>query len=211
MGKGGKALKFLFGVAVLVGLAWLLFFGIVADRATATTMSIKASSTREFKRWEFVAKAKINSHHDFHFDYVSKRRVPNGPDPIHNRKASLNRSAYESIFSKYEYMFDTLSAYMSSIYIDKSPGEHQSRDNLQVEARCERQSNSLSFLSKIIIGEFCLTLQQRFLATTLLDDSTCSRQLSLCFDAKRSDIPTLPSSVVTQYTSYAAYNRENSE
>ncbi|KAK8653343.1 hypothetical protein V6N13_127350 [Hibiscus sabdariffa] len=86
MGKGGKALKFLFGVAVLVGLAWillLLLVGIVANRATATTKLITASSTREFKRWEFVQ--------DLHFDYVSKRRVPNGPDPTHNRRASKSR------------------------------------------------------------------------------------------------------------------------
>ncbi|KAK8673568.1 hypothetical protein V6N13_111895 [Hibiscus sabdariffa] len=85
MGKSERALKFLFGVAVLVGVVWLLFVGIVANRASATKKPITVPSTRVFKHLEFVAKGKLNSHQDFHFNYVSKRRVPNGPDPIHNR------------------------------------------------------------------------------------------------------------------------------
>ncbi|KAE8667567.1 Detected protein of unknown function [Hibiscus syriacus] len=91
MGKSGRALKFLFGVAVLVGVVWLLFVCIAGNRAIARTKPTTVSSTREFKHLEFAGKGKLNYHQDFHFNYVSKRRVPNGPDPIHNRRASKSR------------------------------------------------------------------------------------------------------------------------
>ncbi|KAG8489843.1 hypothetical protein CXB51_017867 [Gossypium anomalum] len=84
MGKSGRALRCFFAVAVLVGVVWLLFVSIVANRATVTTKSTTVSSTRDLKHWEFVVD-------DFHFNYVSRRRVPNGPDPIHNRRVSKSR------------------------------------------------------------------------------------------------------------------------
>lgn len=87
MGRGGRALRLLFGVTVLVGIVWLLFVGIIANHATAfTKKSIMIPSTRDFKHWNFhVGQARHDSHEDFHLNYVSKRRVPSGPDPIHNR------------------------------------------------------------------------------------------------------------------------------
>lgn len=86
MGRGGRALGFLYGVTVLVGVIWLLFVCTIADHATATTTkSIRVSSTKGLRHGEFVGQERLDSHQDFHLNYVSKRRVPNGPDPIHNR------------------------------------------------------------------------------------------------------------------------------
>ncbi|OMO52775.1 CLAVATA3/ESR (CLE)-related protein 25-like protein [Corchorus olitorius] len=51
------------------------------------TKSIMVPSTKDFKHWEFVAQDTNN----FHLNHVSKRRVPNGPDPIHNRRAAKSR------------------------------------------------------------------------------------------------------------------------
>ncbi|XVF58175.1 hypothetical protein PTKIN_Ptkin07bG0042300 [Pterospermum kingtungense] len=91
MGRGGRALRLLFGVTVLVGIIWLLFVGIIANHATAMTKSLMVPSTRDFKSWNFVGQERRNSHEDFHLNYVSKRRVPSGPDPIHNRRATESR------------------------------------------------------------------------------------------------------------------------
>ncbi|XWS30305.1 hypothetical protein CRYUN_Cryun24cG0105800 [Craigia yunnanensis] len=91
MERGGRALRLLFGVTVLVGVIWLLFVCIIANHATTMTKSIMVSSTRDFKHREFVGQERLNSHQDFLLNYVSKRRVPNGPDPIHNRRAANSR------------------------------------------------------------------------------------------------------------------------
>ncbi|KAE8706728.1 hypothetical protein F3Y22_tig00110388pilonHSYRG00127 [Hibiscus syriacus] len=117
MGKGGRTLKFLFGFTVLVAVL-VMVVGDLVNRATTTTKSITISSTREFKRWEFVAKEKLGSHQDFHFSYVSKRRVPNGPDPIHNSNQSF---------------YAVLGIFSSSFPTER---EHPSLDNSQVEPRC---------------------------------------------------------------------------
>ncbi|XVF14188.1 hypothetical protein REPUB_Repub09cG0035700 [Reevesia pubescens] len=91
MGRGGRVLRFLFRVTVIAVVIWLLFVCIIANHATAMTKLILVPSTRDLKHWEFVAQDRRNSHQDFHLNYVSKRRVPNGPDPIHNRRVSKSR------------------------------------------------------------------------------------------------------------------------
>ena len=90
MGNGGKALRFRFEVTlVLVGVIWLLFVRrIIANHATTiAAKSTMASSTRDVKHRDFVGHddERLNSYQDFHLNYVSKRRVPNGPDLIHDR------------------------------------------------------------------------------------------------------------------------------
>ena len=99
MGRGGRALRFLFGVTVLVGVIWLLFVCTIVNHATTITKSIMVSSTRDFKHQEFVGQERLNSHQDFHLKHVSKRRVPNGPDPIHNRYIFLYQITCTCIFS----------------------------------------------------------------------------------------------------------------
>ncbi|TXG59046.1 hypothetical protein EZV62_016875 [Acer yangbiense] len=101
MESNGRVLRVLFGAVVFFGVIWVLFVGILANHATAetmtmmrarttttTTVTMKVPSTENFKQWKLIAREK-NQHHTHHQDsdlnYVSKRRVPNGPDPIHNR------------------------------------------------------------------------------------------------------------------------------
>ncbi|XP_022752241.1 uncharacterized protein LOC111300952 [Durio zibethinus] len=58
----------------------------------ANKLKSQFSNCRDFKQhWEFVGQERRNSHQDFHLNYVSKRRVPTGPDPIHNRRAATSR------------------------------------------------------------------------------------------------------------------------
>ncbi|GLT33344.1 hypothetical protein SLA2020_079420 [Shorea laevis] len=91
MGSAGKALRVLFGVTVFVGVIWFLFAGIIANHVSTTKTMKMVSPARNFKHWNFVAEDKHPLHHDFNLNYVSRRRVPNGPDPIHNRRASKSR------------------------------------------------------------------------------------------------------------------------
>ncbi|KAK2647603.1 hypothetical protein Ddye_015092 [Dipteronia dyeriana] len=102
MGSNGRILRVLFGAVVFFGVIWVLFLGILANHATTetmtttrttTTVTVKVPSTENFKQWKLIAREK-NQHHthqDSDLNYVSKRRVPNGPDPIHNRRASKAR------------------------------------------------------------------------------------------------------------------------
>ena len=99
MGRGGRALRFLIGVTVLMGVIWLLFVCTIVNHATAMTKSIMVSSTRDFKHQEFVGQDRLNSHQDFHLNYVSKRRIPSGPDPIHNRCIFFSQITCMCIFS----------------------------------------------------------------------------------------------------------------
>ncbi|KAK1282140.1 CLAVATA3/ESR (CLE)-related protein 25 [Acorus calamus] len=54
------------------------FFCILLSGAVTSEGRITSTSTTRMKRSGF---------RPTDFNYVSKRRVPNGPDPIHNRKA----------------------------------------------------------------------------------------------------------------------------
>lgn len=83
MGSGGCVLRFLIGAVIFLGVIWLLFAGILANHATKTTVTVP--STEISKHWKLIAREKHHAHQDMDLNYVSKRRVPNGPDPIHNR------------------------------------------------------------------------------------------------------------------------------
>lgn len=71
------------GVVFLFGFICFLFFGIVS-RSLAT---ITVPSTGSFEHLKSIGKQRQAGHRNFDLNYVSKRRVPNGPDPIHNRRA----------------------------------------------------------------------------------------------------------------------------
>lgn len=90
MGGSGRVLKALFGFLLLVGFIWFLFVGILANRATKTT-TIRISSSEIFKHSKLIGGQRLAVHQDLDLNYVSKRRVPNGPDPIHNRRAGQSR------------------------------------------------------------------------------------------------------------------------
>ena len=73
MGGGvRRILRAIMGAILLLGFLWFLSFGILVNQPTTKTTTITASQARHV-------------HLDVGLNYVSKRRVPNGPDPIHNR------------------------------------------------------------------------------------------------------------------------------
>jgi hypothetical protein len=84
MAGNGRVFKAMFGALVFVCLIWFITVGILANRASKRS-TITAQSSQIFKYWKLIAREKHAVQWDFNFNYVSKRRVPNGPDPIHNR------------------------------------------------------------------------------------------------------------------------------
>lgn len=88
-GGGSGTLRALLGGIVLVGVILFLFAGVLRNQVTTTTRTRSTTSqTKNSKNWNFVAEERHPSRRGLdHLNYVSKRRVPNGPDPIHNRRA----------------------------------------------------------------------------------------------------------------------------
>ncbi|XP_052186524.1 CLAVATA3/ESR (CLE)-related protein 25-like [Diospyros lotus] len=70
-------LKALFGALAFLGFIWLLLLGI---------LEAGRPDQRSFKDMEMAAGKKLGVH-QLDLNNMSKRRVPNGPDPIHNRRA----------------------------------------------------------------------------------------------------------------------------
>ncbi|GAB4827784.1 hypothetical protein Ancab_034670 [Ancistrocladus abbreviatus] len=81
-GDGRKLLRTSLGALLLVGLTWFLLVGIIANKTIEGSTGIwlrKMKHLKSLRRMENVAPlAPIVVD-------VSMRRVPNGPDPIHNR------------------------------------------------------------------------------------------------------------------------------
>ncbi|KAF6146185.1 hypothetical protein GIB67_005833 [Kingdonia uniflora] len=85
MGGGGGVLKYLLRVTLLVGFTCFLLVGMVVSSKGTTSTPTKES----FKRLGVIGRDTSSVHHQASLDpnVMSKRRVPNGPDPIHNRRA----------------------------------------------------------------------------------------------------------------------------
>ncbi|KAL3511219.1 hypothetical protein ACH5RR_030620 [Cinchona calisaya] len=81
-GSGRWCSKALFFQLLLsLGFIWFL-------RVGATTLNAEVAAGGITKHTELVGKRHhLNAHKNLEINFVSKRRVPNGPDPIHNRKA----------------------------------------------------------------------------------------------------------------------------
>ncbi|CAL9248268.1 unnamed protein product [Arabidopsis halleri] len=75
---GGNGIRALVGGVVSLGLIVFLLVGILANSAPSVP------STEHVKTLRFSGK-------DVNLFHVSKRKVPNEPDPIHNRKAETSR------------------------------------------------------------------------------------------------------------------------
>lgn len=100
MTSGSWGLRVCLVAVVLFGIIWLLFIGILANHATTTTTTtVTVPSTEVFRDWKLIQREKLHAHQDFDLHYVSKRRVPNGPDPIHNRYTSPFQLTYIYVYS----------------------------------------------------------------------------------------------------------------
>lgn len=78
-------LKSLFGAFLFLGIIWFSFIGVI-DNASL------ASRRETDMQWKLIGREKHFFHWHSDFYSVSKRRVPNGPDPIHNRYSILASS-----------------------------------------------------------------------------------------------------------------------
>ncbi|KAM7508083.1 hypothetical protein LguiA_018536 [Lonicera macranthoides] len=88
MGSSGSRLsRASLGALILLGFLWFLFVCLSVNRATTVTVRSSGNS-KLLKLIETESKHAV--HRDYGLNYVSKRRVPNGPDPIHNRSAFNN-------------------------------------------------------------------------------------------------------------------------
>ncbi|KAF5746850.1 CLAVATA3/ESR (CLE)-related protein 25 [Tripterygium wilfordii] len=93
MGRGSRVPRVLFGASVLVGVIWLLCVGIITDNGIVAMMTMTTPPTGDFEHLSLTGR-EINPggrRHNLDFHFVSKRKVPNGPDPIHNRRAGKFR------------------------------------------------------------------------------------------------------------------------
>ncbi|KAI5665588.1 hypothetical protein M9H77_15441 [Catharanthus roseus] len=90
---GGRVVRASLGTVLLVSLIWFLFICILANQVTEEKAVRTISSTRNLNVLTFIG----SKQHPLHLRgspkliTVSKRRVPNGPDPIHNRRARDSR------------------------------------------------------------------------------------------------------------------------
>ncbi|XP_057948495.1 CLAVATA3/ESR (CLE)-related protein 25 [Malania oleifera] len=96
-----------FGVVAFVGLVWLLMFGILESEARKLPATLTDSRRHHhqeqhdqpiiienFKHVEeevIIRERKLAASSELDLNYMSKRKVPNGPDPIHNRRAGNSR------------------------------------------------------------------------------------------------------------------------
>ncbi|KMT07211.1 hypothetical protein BVRB_6g155330 [Beta vulgaris subsp. vulgaris] len=76
-------------VFLLVSLLWLSVVGVLASRGPTTTSPtishVKNHQVDTIGRGKLLARTEVD------INYMSKRKVPNGPDPIHNRRAGNSR------------------------------------------------------------------------------------------------------------------------
>lgn len=86
----GGLLKALFGALAFVGFVWLLLGGEIlesAGKTKTTTTSLLAAhySIENLNHMKMIDRERLIIRRQLDLNYMSKRRVPNGPDPIHNR------------------------------------------------------------------------------------------------------------------------------
>ncbi|KAK3223190.1 hypothetical protein Dsin_010215 [Dipteronia sinensis] len=99
-------LKGLFGGVAVVWFMWLLLVGAAVESGggnkemtaaaaytRSQTQQSSTSSTGNLNRvkMDSLGREKHLNAPELDLNYMSKRRVPNGPDPIHNRRAGNSR------------------------------------------------------------------------------------------------------------------------
>lgn len=94
-GGGSSTVKASLAGVLFVSFLWFLFVGVLANNQATKADIVEATMIppRNFDIWKLIRSKRRHSllHHTSDFNYVSKRRVPNGPDPIHNRRAGEYR------------------------------------------------------------------------------------------------------------------------
>lgn len=73
------------GAVVWVGVVCLLLVGIINHQTRQMTTVTVVASARRFEDLKSIGKQENRGVLHFNLNFASKRRVPNGPDPIHNR------------------------------------------------------------------------------------------------------------------------------
>lgn len=121
-------LRFFFLALAVVGLVCLVVFGSLGGSSgggtgqqptTATQWSSERLNKHD-KQVAVVGKDHklVNNHAELDFNYMSKRRVPNGPDPIHNRFVYLI-STHKDVFCFVLFICAFLiSIYVTDLYLD---------------------------------------------------------------------------------------------
>lgn len=85
---GGGFLRALFWVVAIVLYIVFMFVAILGSGSTTLTAARTSTATTtkgSFKYLEVMERDVPSFHQDLDPNNMSKRRVPNGPDPIHNR------------------------------------------------------------------------------------------------------------------------------
>ncbi|XP_020554941.1 CLAVATA3/ESR (CLE)-related protein 25 [Sesamum indicum] len=80
-------------IALSVSLLWFLLVLSLADRSNgrdATMTTVPSTASVKFLKPIETGKSGVRDR-NFNLNCVSKRRVPNGPDPIHNRRVGSSR------------------------------------------------------------------------------------------------------------------------
>ncbi|TKY58564.1 CLAVATA3/ESR (CLE)-related protein 25 [Spatholobus suberectus] len=77
--------RFLLG-ALLVGVVCILVVGSLGSGVRKPT-TLSTQTAENLKQEHVIGRDKPVDRAELDINYMSKRRVPNGPDPIHNRKA----------------------------------------------------------------------------------------------------------------------------
>lgn len=98
-GGGVSCRRLLFGTLVFIGIIWFMFLTISVNHKNKRTVFVPIPMNVVSKHLKFVGMKRHALHSDSRLIFVSKRRVPNGPDPIHNRYAYTSMSNTFPYFS----------------------------------------------------------------------------------------------------------------
>lgn len=85
MGRSSFFFRALFGAVAVTGFILLLLIGSLESGGNKATTTLSTQSAGNRNHVDSLAREKSINRQELDLNYMSKRRVPNGPDPIHNR------------------------------------------------------------------------------------------------------------------------------
>ncbi|KAK2419831.1 hypothetical protein P8452_50186 [Trifolium repens] len=92
VGFGFSYRRLFLGALLSLGIMWFMFLAISSmNLQTKRTIHVPMNVNVISKQLKLVGMQRHVLHSDSRLVFVSKRRVPNGPDPIHNRRARKYR------------------------------------------------------------------------------------------------------------------------